>query len=107
MAATRAPVQTCGFANTTGPHALNAMVASALCVVSLSHAPAVDTPLMRARSATRMMVRFPHHLVSTCTAAVGVVVPWSVLQIASIVLVVAACANAKRSTAAYSLSHAS
>ena len=54
-----------------------------------------------------MMVCFPHHLVSTFTVAAGVVVLWSVLQIASIVLGVAACANAKSSTAAYSLSLAS
>ena len=99
-------MQTCGFASTSGDHALNVMVASALCAVSSSPALAVDTPLDRARSATRMMVCFPHHLVSTFTAAAGVVVLWSVLQIVSIVLGVAACANAKSSTAANSLSHA-
>ena len=101
MAATRAPVPTCGFASTTGLHALNAMVVSALCVVSSSHAPAVDTPQVHATNATRMMTRFPHHLVSMCTAAAGVVVPWSVLLIVNTVLAVAVCANAKRSTAAY------
>ena len=80
---------------------LNAMVVSALYVVSSSHAPAVDTPLMHETSATRMMIRFPHRLVSTYTAAAGVVVPWSVLQTVSTVLAVAVCASAKRSTAAY------
>ena len=101
MAATRVPVPICGFASIICLHALNAMVMSALGVVTSSHAPAVDTPLMHATSATRMMIRFPHHLVSMFTAAAGVVVPWSVLQIVSTVLAVAVCANAKRSTAAY------
>ena len=100
MAATRAPVPTCGFASTTGLNALNVMVAAALGAVTSSHAPAVDTPQMHATSATRMMIRFPHHLVSMYTAAAGVVVPWSVLRIVSTVLAVAVCANAKRSTAA-------